>query len=70
MELGTRVWNTFISSTMGFVAFLEGPPAMLAKLAAKLLRKASHGPTNLFRHEIVTVKRHLEATANPRTSAQ
>ncbi len=58
MFYDTKEWNTFIASTMRFVAQLESLPDYLEKRMDTLLRKAAHGPVNwLMRGDVA----HLRA---------
>ncbi len=52
LPLATHVWNTFIISTLGFVAQLE-TPREAGDYVSKCLRKAAYGPGNFFRTEDV-----------------
>ena len=42
------VWNTFVMSTLTFVAQLEAPPPKVDEVIHRLLRRAAHGPGNWF----------------------
>lgn len=46
LYFATAVWNTYIISTIGFVAQLEGPPPDVEQVVFKLMRKAAYGPGN------------------------